>query len=72
MQIQIVQFVNHNEEYDENMVTVKKAYDQTIKMIKPPIDSKVITLQTEVDEYFQIQLYQFLLKSNFIVCLLTF
>lgn len=54
------------------MMTATKLYGQTMKMIGAPIDPKLITLQVEVGEYFQTQLYQLLLKSNFIVCLLTF
>lgn len=54
----------------KNRTTATKEYGETYKMIKPSIDSKVITLRAEVDEYFQIQLYQLLLKS--IACLLTF
>lgn len=56
----------------KNMMTATKLYGQTMKTIGAPIDSKLITLQVEVGEYFQTQLYQLLLKSNFIVCLLTF
>lgn len=34
------------------MMTATKSHGQTMKTIGAPIDSKVITLQAEVDEYF--------------------